>query len=61
MEADIEDLWRKAADISGITDRVQLERAALTGFIQREAAKQLIAIGGSDPHARAAPRERPWA
>lgn len=58
--AEMESLWRKAGEISGISDRRELEKAAVTTFIQREAAKYLIAIGGSDPHATAAPRRRPF-
>lgn len=57
---DLQELWRKAQEISGISDRAVLEKAAVTSFIQREAAKKLIAIGGSDPDAWAAPRERPF-
>jgi hypothetical protein len=59
-ESELNQLWRKAREISGISNRVDLERAALTTFIQREAAKRLIAMGGSDPNASAAPRERPF-
>mgnify|MGYP001035417328 CR=1 FL=1 len=51
-------LWRKAHDISGISDRAELEKVILTSFIQHEAARALIAMGGSDPDAKAAPRER---
>lgn len=57
----IDELWQKARSISGIEDRDELLTAALTIFIQREAAQALIRLGGSDPHATAAPRERPWA
>lgn len=55
------ELWEKASAISGIKERDELIKAALTTFIQREAAQALIRLGGSDPHAKAAPRERPWA
>lgn len=57
--SDINELWRKAREISGISDRAELEKAAVISFIQREAAKRLVAMGGSDPDAWAAPRERP--
>ena len=56
----IDELWRRAKAISGISDRAELEKAAVICFIQREAAKRLIALGGSDPDAHAAPRERPF-
>ena len=59
--SDVEALWRKAGEISGITDRAELERAAVTSFIRREAAKRLIAMGGTMPDFQPAPRERPFA
>ena len=52
-------LWTRARDISGITDQAELEKAAVTEFIHREAGKRLIALGGSDPNASAPPRRRP--
>lgn len=58
--SEINELWDKAREISGISDRTELERVAVMSFIQREAAKKLIAMGGSDPEAWAAPRERPF-
>lgn len=58
--SDLQELWRKAREISGISDRHELETAAVTTFIQREAAKALIALGGSDPNFKPAPRERPF-
>lgn len=57
---EIEQLWRKAGEISGISDRAELEKAAVISFIQREAGQRLIEMGGSDPNARAAPRRRPF-
>lgn len=58
--SDIDELWRKAREISGISDRIELERVAVTSFIQREAAKRLIAMGGTMPGFKPAPRERPF-
>ncbi|HYD24922.1 MAG TPA: hypothetical protein VEB68_08990 [Croceibacterium sp.] len=57
---EIDALWRKAGEISGITDRDELEKAAVTSFIRREAARRLIAMGGTMPDFRPAPRERPF-
>ena len=57
---DVEALWRTAKEISGISDRIELEMAVLTSFIQREAAKKLIAMGGTMPDFKPAPRERPF-
>lgn len=58
--SDIQGLWSKARELSKITDANELERAVLECFIQRETAKALIALGGSDPHAKAPPRRRFW-
>lgn len=55
------DLWEKAEAVTGIADRDELIERALLALIQREAAQALIRLGGSDPTAKAAPRERPWA
>lgn len=53
------DLWDQAEKLSGIEDRDNLLRAALTALIRREAAKGLIAMGGTMPDFVAPPRERP--
>lgn len=53
------ELWDKARRLSGIEDRDQLIEAALTALIRREAAKQLIAMGGTMPDFTVPPRERP--
>jgi Arc/MetJ family transcription regulator len=43
----------------GIQETNVLVRKALTEMRQRLAAQRLIALGGSDPDAKAAPRRRP--
>lgn len=43
----------------GIQETGTLVRQALVEMRQRLAAERLIALGGSDPDARAAPRRRP--
>lgn len=53
------DLWEKASRLSGIENREALIEAALTALIRREAAKQLIALGGTMPDFTVPPRERP--
>lgn len=55
------ELWERARRLSGIEDRDKLIEAALTALIRREAAKGLIALGGTMPDASAPPRERPFA
>ncbi|MET0179188.1 MAG: hypothetical protein ABW194_01740 [Novosphingobium sp.] len=54
------DLWEQARQISGIKERDKLIEAALLALIQREAGRQLIALGGTMPDAEAPPRERPF-
>ena len=43
----------------GIEETSSLVRRALIEMRQRLAAERLIALGGSDPDAKAAPRRRP--
>ncbi len=43
----------------GIQETSALVRRALIEMRQRLAAERLIALGGSDPDAKAAPRRRP--
>ncbi|HMO75947.1 MAG TPA: hypothetical protein PKD48_11455 [Sphingopyxis sp.] len=54
------DIWAEAARITGIEDRAELEQAAVRALIQREAARTLALMGGTDPGAASAPRERPF-
>jgi hypothetical protein len=56
----LEDLWRKAERLTGIGDREALVELALRELIQNELARQVAELGGSDPHATAAPRRRFW-
>jgi hypothetical protein len=45
-------------DYTGEAETNAVIRAALKGYVEREAARRLILLGGSDPHATAAPRRR---
>lgn len=53
------ELWNRAHRLSGIEDRDALIAAALKALIRREAAKQLIAMGGTMPGFTVPERERP--
>ena len=53
-----DELLKQAAQYTGIKEKAALVREALTRLIQREAARRLAAMGGSDPTATAAPRRR---
>ena len=53
-----DDLLAKAQECTGIKEKGTLIREALRSLVQREAARRLILLGGSDPNAVAAPRRR---
>jgi Arc/MetJ family transcription regulator len=53
-----DELVRRAKEFTGISNIEALIREALTRLAQREAARRLAALGGSDPDADAAPRRR---
>lgn len=54
-----DELVRDAMEYTGIKEKSVLLRAGLTALIQREAARRLARLGGSDPRAKAPPRRRP--
>jgi Arc/MetJ family transcription regulator len=54
-----DDLLRTAQEYTGLTEKSALVREALKALVEREAARRLIKLGGSDPNAWAAPRRRP--
>lgn len=51
-------LVQKATELSGTTERSTLVRQGLEALIERESARRLALLGGSDPKAAAAPRQR---
>ncbi len=53
-----DELLTTAAELTGITERSALLRHALETVIRLESSRRLAALGGSDPHATAAPRRR---
>lgn len=52
-------LMADAARLTGIHEKAPLLREALTALVQRENARRLVKLGGSDPTAKAPPRRRP--
>jgi Arc/MetJ family transcription regulator len=54
-----DDLLAKAQRLSGIADKAPLLREALKALIERESARRLARLGGSDRKAKAPPRRRP--
>ncbi len=53
-----DDLLAQSQQLSGLTDRPQIIREALLALIQRESARRLAQLGGSQPELKAVPRRR---
>ncbi|MGH8827811.1 MAG: type II toxin-antitoxin system VapB family antitoxin [Jiangellaceae bacterium] len=51
-------LLAKAEQLTGKRERSALIREGLEALIERESARRLALLGGSDPSATAAPRSR---
>jgi Arc/MetJ family transcription regulator len=49
-------LVAKAQAFTGLKEKSSLVRKALTALIERESARRLARLGGSEPYAVAAPR-----
>ena len=52
-------LLDKARRLSGIQGKTAVLHAGLEALIQRESARRLAALGGSEPALRPIPRRRP--
>ncbi len=53
-----DDLLARAEALTGMKERTALLREALTALIERESARRLARLGGSDPAAEAPPRRQ---
>ena len=53
-----DDLVAAAQEYTGLKEKSALLRAALTALVEREAARRLARLGGSEPNLRAARRRR---
>ncbi len=53
-----DDLLAKAQEFTGLQEKSQLVREALKALIERESARRLARLGGSEPQLEAAPRRR---
>ncbi len=53
-----DDLVARAQAFTGLKETSSLVREALKAVIERESARRLAALGGSDPRLEAAPRRR---
>jgi Arc/MetJ family transcription regulator len=51
-------LLADARELTGLTEKSALVREALVALIQRESARRLARLGGSEPQLKAPPRRR---
>ena len=51
-------LLKRAQELTGITDADSLMREALRALIERESARELARLGGSQPGLTSTPRRR---
>jgi Arc/MetJ family transcription regulator len=54
-----DELVAKAQAFTGLTEKSALVREALKALIERESARRLARLGGSEPDLTKAPRRRP--
>jgi Arc/MetJ family transcription regulator len=54
-----DDLLAEAQRLTGTTEKAALIRQALRALIERESARRLAALGGTEPGLTAPPRRRP--
>jgi Arc/MetJ family transcription regulator len=54
-----DDLLARAIDLTGIEEKTALVREALNALVERESARRLARLGGSQPDLNAVPRRRP--
>ena len=55
------DLLRRAAQLTGVEEKTALVRQGLEALIERESARRLAALGGTERKLRPVPRRRPGA
>lgn len=53
-----DDLVAKAQEYTGLKEKSALVREALKALVEREAAKRLARLGGTQPYLQAPPRRR---
>jgi Arc/MetJ family transcription regulator len=53
-----DDLVMEAQRLTGTTEKTALVRQALRALIERESAKRLAQLAGSEPEAKAVPRRQ---
>ncbi|QTR46655.1 type II toxin-antitoxin system VapB family antitoxin [Thiothrix litoralis] len=53
-----DELLRQAFELTGIAEKAALLRESLKALIERESARRLALLGGSEPQLEAQPRRR---
>jgi len=53
-----DELLKEAQRLTGTTEKTALVRQALQALIERESARRLAKLGGSEPAAKPVPRRR---
>lgn len=53
-----DELFREAQDLSGLQEKTALIREGLKALIERESARRLAMLGGSEPQLEAVPRRQ---
>lgn len=54
-----DDLLAQAGELTGTKEKTVLVREGLRALIERESARRLARLGGTEPALEAAPRRRP--
>lgn len=54
-----DEMLKMAQEYTGITEKTALVREALKALIERESARRLARLGGTEPDLEVAPRWRP--
>lgn len=54
-----DELFAKAQEFAGVNEKSAVVREALKAFVEREAARRLARMGGTEPNAKVSPRRRP--
>ena len=54
-----EELVKKAARLTGVTEKTSLVRMGLEALIAKESARRLANLAASEPRLKAIPRRRP--
>ncbi|MDE2489003.1 MAG: type II toxin-antitoxin system VapB family antitoxin [Alphaproteobacteria bacterium] len=54
-----DELLARAQELSGLKEKSAVVREALKSLIERESARRLARLGGSEPQLKLVPRRRP--